>query len=108
MAKQDTPEEVRQWFVAPLARLWRVAAGSLNLRKNGGMCPHCLTCRSGEGHPREALHSRHGSRRSVRYVPDELRARMTQAVANGRTTQALVHEAGRRYLQALKAQRRKA
>jgi hypothetical protein len=22
MAKQDTPEEVRQWFVTPLARLW--------------------------------------------------------------------------------------
>jgi hypothetical protein len=107
MAKQETPEEVRQWFVTQLARLWPVAAGSVSLRKNGCIRSHCPSCQSGEGHPSYALYGRHGSRRSVLYIPDELSARMRQAVANGRATQALLHEAGRRYLQALKAQRRK-
>jgi len=107
MAKQETPEQVRQWFLAQISRLWPVASGSLSLRRNRCIRPRCPTCHSGEGHPSYALYIRRGTQRSVLYVPDEMTDVVTQALANGKTFQALLREAGLRYLKAIKVYRRK-
>jgi hypothetical protein len=42
------------------------------------------------------------------YVPDELAKEIQAAINNGRKLRELTNEAGRRYLKALKAGRRKA
>lgn len=107
MAKQESPEEVKQWFFSQLNRLWPVAAGSLSLRRNTCIREQCLACQSGEGHPSYALYIRKGSKRSVIYVPDDLSERIAAAITNGGKLQELVREAGERYLKALKAERQK-
>lgn len=107
MAKQETPEDVRQWFFSQVAQLWPLASGSLSLRRNRCIRLHCPTCQSEEGHPSYALYIRTRTGRSVLYVPDDLSEPVAQALANGQKLQKLLREAGQRYLKALKAKRRK-
>jgi len=63
-------------------------------------------CLSGEGHPAYALHFRSGGRQTSIYIPDDLVESMEAAVENRKKLQALLVEAGRRYISALKAQRK--
>ena len=107
MSKQETPEEIKKWFLSQVARLWPVASGSLSLRKNRCIRKHCPTCESGEGHPSYALYIPSRKGRSVIYVPDDLAESLASALANGRKLQDLMREAGERYLKAMKATRRK-
>ncbi len=106
MARQETPEEVRRWFLAEVAKLWPLAGGSLSLRKSPCMRERCSACMSGEGHVSYVLYTRSQGHRGSRYVPDALARELAGAVANGRRLQALIVEAGRRYLDARKAGRR--
>ncbi len=103
--KQETPEDVREWFFTELQKLWPLAGGSLSLRKNRCIRPNCPLCRSGEGHPAYALHLRSDGRQTSIYVPDELASEVERAVGNRRKLQALLVDLGRRYVNALKAQR---
>ena len=103
----ETPEDVRKWFLKEVEKLWPLAGGSLSLRKNRCIRPNCLMCRSGEGHPAYALHTRLKGRQSSLYVPDELAEEVEGAVENRRKLQSLLVEAGRRYVNARKAQRKR-
>jgi hypothetical protein len=105
--KEETPEEVRRWFLKEVETLWPIAGGSLSLRKNSCIRPNCRNCRSGEGHPAYALHTRSQGRQTSVYVPDELVEKVELAVQNRKKLQELLVEVGRRYVKALKAQRRK-
>ena len=107
MSKEETAEEVRQWFLWQITSLWPVAIGSLSLRRNRCIRKHCLTCAAGEGHPSYALYIRSRRGRSVLYVPDDLAEPLASALANGRKLQELMREAGMRYLKAIKAKRKK-
>jgi len=102
----ESPEEVRRWFLSRVQELWPVASGSLSLRKSPCIRPRCAACASGEQHASYVLYGRRGGRRWARYVPDELARELERALANARTLQALMAEAGERYLRARKAQRR--
>ena len=103
----ESPEDVRKWFFKEVEKLWPLAGGSLSLRKNRCIRPHCPVCRSGEGHPAYALHTRSQGRQSSLYVPDELVEKVEVAVQNRKKLQELLVEAGRRYVKALKAQRKR-
>jgi hypothetical protein len=103
--KTETPDEVRRWFLAEVARLWPVAGGSLSLRKNKCIRSRCVACRTGEGHPAYALHGRLGGRQSSVYVPDDLAREVEEAVGRAAALRELLVEAGRRYVRARKAQR---
>ncbi|MBI2371470.1 MAG: hypothetical protein HYV08_14770 [Deltaproteobacteria bacterium] len=97
---------MRRWFLAQVQRLWPVAGGSLSLRKSPCIRPRCAACATGEQHASYVLYGHRAGRRFARYVPDELARELEQALANGRTLQALILDAGERYLRARKAQRR--
>jgi len=103
----ETPEEVRRWFLQQVEKLWPVAGGSLSLRKNRCIRPNCPACRSGEGHPAYALHTRIQGQQTSLYIPDELAGKVEVAVRNRKRLQELLLEVGRRYVRALKAQRKK-
>jgi hypothetical protein len=103
----ELPEDVRQWFLREVEKLWPLAGGSLSLRKNRCIRPNCPVCRSGEGHPAYALHTRSQGRQTSLYVPDELVEKVKGAVQNRKKLQELLVEAGRRYVNAIKAQRKK-
>lgn len=106
MAHPETVDEVRRWFLAEVAKLWPVAGGSLSLRKSPCIRERCSACASGEGHVSYVLYTREASGRHAHYVPDAVARDLEQAVANGRRLQALLVDAGRRYLHARKAARR--
>jgi len=72
----ETPEDVRKWFLKEVEKRWPLVGGCLSLRKNRCIRPNCLVCRSGEGHPAYALHTRLLGRQTSLYVPDELVKRM--------------------------------
>jgi len=103
----ETPEDVRKWFLKEVEKLWPVVGGSFSLRKNRCIRPNCPMCRSGEGHPAYALHTRSGGRQSSLYVPDELAEEVEVAVENRKKLQVLLVEAGRRFVNARKAQRKR-
>ncbi len=105
MPRPETPEDVRRWFLAEVAKLWPVAGGSLSLRKSPCIREHCTACESGEGHPSYVLYTRSEGRRGSLYVPETLAAEIETAAAHGRRLHALIVEAGRRYLDARKARR---
>lgn len=105
MKRNETPEEVKGWFVEAIQRLWPVATGSLSLRKCPCIREHCAACESGEGHSSYALYGRQGDRRFSIYVPEDLAPQIQQAITNGRQLQQLINEAGQRYTKALKKQR---
>ncbi len=101
----ETSDDLRKWFFKELEKLWPLAGGSLSLRKNRCIRPNCPVCRSGEGHPAYSLHTRSEGRQTSVYVPDELVPQVEVAVQNRKRLQALLVEVGRRYVNALKAQR---
>lgn len=103
----ESSEHVRKWFMKEVEKLWPLAGGSLSLRKNRCIRPNCPMCRSGEGHPAYALHTRSQGRQTSLYVPDELVEKVGGAVQNRKKLQDLLVEAGRRYVNALKAQRKR-
>jgi hypothetical protein len=106
MKRHESPEAVRRWFFNQLEVLWPIAGGSLSLRKSPCIRARCSACETGEQHASYVLYGRQAGRRFALYVPDELADPLERAIANGRAVQALVTEAGQRYLRALKAQRR--
>ncbi len=56
MAKHETPEDVKQWFLSQVAKLWPVTSGSLSLRRNSCIRKHCSACESGEGNlPKDSV-----------------------------------------------------
>ena len=99
-------QEVKRWFRQQLAPLWPVALGSLSLRRTRCIRPHCHACETGEQHPSYVLYGRYQGRRFALYVPDRLVPELRQALANGRALEQLLYEAGRRYLLALKQQKK--
>jgi len=104
---KETSEDVRRWFFKEIEKLWPLAGGSLSLRRNRCIRSHCQMCRSGEGHPAYALHTRSGGRQTSLYVPDDLVEKVEIAVENRKKLQGLLVEAGRRYVKALKEERTK-
>ena len=100
--KDETPEQVKEWLQTALRKIWPLAEGSLSLRKGSCIRKNCKACESGIGHPSYALYGRHAGKRFSIYVPDELAPEVEKALENGRRFQALMNEAGIRYLRALK------
>lgn len=72
------------------------------------MRDHCAACARGEQHASYVLYGRIKGRRTAIYVPDELEPEVRRALENGRALQQLLHEAGRRYTNAVKHQRAQA
>ncbi len=103
--KIESPTEVERWFRAQAAGLWPAALGSLSLRKSPCMRDHCPACARGEQHASYVLYGRIKGRRTAIYVPDDLEPEIRRALENGRALQQLLHEAGRRYTNAVKHQR---
>lgn len=106
MHKNETPEDVRRWFLNAIQDLWPVALGSISLRKSPCIRENCSTCASGERHSSYALSGYRGKRRFSVYVPDELAPEIEEAVEKGRRLQDLIKDAGVRYLLAQKRERR--
>jgi hypothetical protein len=106
MGKHETSEEIKRWFLDAIQKLWPVAGGSISLRKSPCIRENCSACASGIGHSSYALSGYRGNRRFSVYVPDELAADIQKAVENGRQVQDLMKEAGLRYVQARKRERR--
>jgi len=106
-ARLENPAEVLRWLQQEVVRLSPVALGSLSLRKTRCIRDRCHPCQTGEQHPSYVLYGRQKGRRFARYVPDELAPEIRRALAHGRALQELLHEAGRRYLEALKRERRR-
>ena len=69
------------------------------------MRDHCAACAGGEQHASYVLYGRIKGRRTAIYVPDELEPEIRRALENGRALQQLLHQAGRRYTNAVKHQR---
>lgn len=105
MPKNETPKEVRRWFLEAIKDLWPIAAGSISLRKSPCIRKNCPACASGIGHSSYALSGYRGKRRFSVYVPDQLAPEIQKAVENGRVVQNLIKEAGIRYTRARKAER---
>lgn len=106
MNRNETPEEVRKWFLSALERIWPIALGSVSLRKSPCIRENCSACRAGIGHSSYALSGYRGKERFSIYVPDELAPDIEKAVENGRKIQDLMKEAGLRYLRARKGVKR--
>ncbi len=102
MAKDETPEEIKRWFLNAVQRLWPIAMGSVSLRKSPCIRENCSACASGIGHSSYALSGYRGNRRFSVYVPEELAPDIQKAVENGRQVQDLMKEAGLRYVYARK------
>lgn len=106
-SKDETPENVKQWFQEVIRHLWPVAEGSLSFRRCPCIRKNCRLCASGEGHRSYVLYGRRGKERISIYVPEEVVPEVEKALANGRALQAFINEAGMRYLNARKRQRRR-
>ena len=101
----ESPTDVERWFRARAAGLWPAALGSLSLRKSPCTRDHCAACARGEQHASYVLYGRIKGRRTAIYVPDDLEPEVRRALENGRALQQLLHEAGRRFTNAVKHQR---
>ena len=101
----ESPTDVERWFRAQAAGLWPAALGSLSLRKSPCTRDHCAACARGEQHASYVLYGRINGRRTAIYVPDDLEPEVRRALENGRALQQLLHEAGRRFTNAVKHQR---
>ena len=98
---------MREWFFDALEKLWPVADGSLSLRKSSCVRPNCPACAAGEGHRSYVLYGRGTEKKRLSmYVPEELVPEVKAALENGRLLKELLIEAGVRYTDALKDQRR--
>lgn len=107
MSKDETAENVKQWFQEAIRHLWPVAEGSLSFRKCPCIRKNCRVCASGEGHRSYVLYGRRGGERISVYVPEDVVPEVEKALENGRELQALMNEAGVRYLHARKRERRR-
>jgi len=107
MPKDETPDEVRRWFLSAIEKMSPVAEGSLSLRRSPCIRKNCPACAKGEGHQSYILYGRSASRRSSVYVPDVLAKQVQAAIDNGRELRQVMNEAGVRYVKALKKARRK-
>ena len=104
-ARKESPEDLRQEFLAAVSKLWPVAGGSLSLRKSSCIRERCGACESGLGHPRYGLWGRSGTERFSLYVAEELVPELEQALLNGQALQQLVREMGVRYTRARRNER---
>lgn len=105
MVKNETPEEVREWFRRAAEKLWPIALGSVSLRKSPCVRENCPACRAGIGHSSYALSGYRGKERFSIYIPDDLAPEIETAVENGRQLQQLMKEAGIRFVRAQKSRR---
>ncbi|MBI4413855.1 MAG: hypothetical protein HY576_05715 [candidate division NC10 bacterium] len=101
----ETVRDLERWVRREMARRWPAALGSLSLRRSPCTRERCHACATGEQHPSYVLYGRQAGRRVAVYVPDRLVPLLRQALENGRALQALLYEAGRRYVLALKRER---
>jgi hypothetical protein len=104
--KIESPTDVEHWFRTQAAGLWPAALGSLSLRRSPCIREHCEACAGGDQHPSYVLYCRSKGRRVGIYIPDELVPQIQQSLDNGRALQELLYQAGRRYTNAVKHQRR--
>jgi hypothetical protein len=104
----ESPLSVERWFREQLREAWPVALGSLSLRRSPCVRKPCQACQSGEQHPSYVLYGRRKGRRFALYIPDALVPEVRVALKRGAAVQELLVEAGWRYLQALKHERRRA
>jgi hypothetical protein len=104
--KGESPSDVERWFRTEAAGLWPAALGSLSLRRSPCVREHCEACARGDQHPSHVLYCRVKGRRVAIYIPDELVPQIQQSLDNGRALQELLYEAGRRFTNAVKHQRR--
>lgn len=105
--KKETPEDVRRWFIREVEKLWPAAKGSVAKRRNRCIHPDCRICKSGKKHLSYVLYLRKQGRYTSRHIPKDLVETMKQATAGGKRLEALLVEAGERYLKALKNEREK-
>lgn len=101
----ESPDDVKRWFFAEVAKLWPLTGGSLSLRKSPCVRKNCYACQRGEGHASYVLYLRVKGKRKARYVPDSLANSIRLAVENGRKLEELMAVAGERYLKAAKPKR---
>jgi uncharacterized protein DUF6788 len=106
-AKTEDPAAVGAWFGKAIETIWPVADGSLSLRKSPCVRANCPACAAGEGHRSYVLYGRTGKKRFSIYVPEDLVPELRAAMENGRRLKELVGEAGLRYTQALKEERKR-
>lgn len=104
--KRESLTEVERWFRTQAAALWPAALGSLSLRKSPCVREHCEACGRGDQHVSYVLYLRAKGRRVGLYIPEDLVPQIQRSLANGRALQELLYEAGRRYTNAIKQQRR--
>ena len=71
------------------------------------MRSNCPACAAGEGHRSYVLYGRTAKKRFSIYVPEELVPEVRAALENGRRLKGLISEAGLRYTQALKGERKR-
>lgn len=69
------------------------------------MRDNCEACARGDQHASHVLYCRIKGRRIGIYIPDDLVPDIRRSLANGRTLQDLLYQAGRRYTNAVKHQR---
>jgi len=106
-AKTEDPAAVGAWFGKAIETIWPVADGSLSLRKSPCVRANCPACAAGEGHRSYVLYGRTGKKRFSIYVPEDLVPEVRAAMENGRRLKELIGEAGLRYTQALKEERKR-
>ena len=105
--KAENPAAVGEWFGKSIEAIWPVADGSLSLRKSPCVRANCPACAAGEGHRSYVLYERTGKKRFSIYVPEDLVPEVRLAMENGRRLKELISEAGLRYTQALKEERKR-
>ena len=103
----ENPAGVGEWFGQAIGAIWPVADGSLSLRKSPCVRANCPACAAGEGHRSYVLYGRTGKKRFSIYVPEDLVPEVRAAMENGRRLKELISEAGLRYTQALKEERKR-
>lgn len=103
--KTESPIDVERWFHDQAADLWPAALGSLSLRRSPCVREKCDACLRGEQHPSYVLYARVKGRRFAIYIPDDLVPEIRRCLDNGRALQELLHEAARRYTNAVKHER---
>lgn len=105
--KTESPAAVGDWFGKAMRSIWPVVDGSLSLRKSPCVRTNCPACAAGEGHRSYVLYGRTTKKRFSIYVPEELVPEVRAAIENGRRLKELISEAGLRYTQALKEERKR-
>ena len=104
--KRESPTEVERWFRTQAAAFWPAALGSLSFRKSPCIREHCEACARGDQHASYVLYLRVKGRRIGLYIPDDLVPQIQHSLDNGHALQELLAEAGRRYTNAIKQERR--